>query len=405
MWTPELDAQLRTLGVSTSTARRVLLVDDEEENLEVLTAVLEDDYELLRAAGGREALDVLAEHGPVDLIVSDQRMPGLTGVELLEQVAQRWPDTIRIVLTAYSDVTPMIDAINRGAVHRFLLKPFSVDEMLAVVADGLSMKSAADALRLVVEALAQRRAELSRALEEQQQAEAQLLAAERICALGRLSSGIVHDLRNQMAMMSAVLGIVRDAYDDPEILRSAELARQRLDAYMCLVQQVRDYARVHAQSPSPGPVETSEFLMETVAMHAMDPLTERSPVNVLVDPGLERLTLDEARMRQALLALLRNAALASPPGAEVDLLVAHSPGGGARMEVRDRGCGMPPETLERATEPFFSAFRPSRLGLGLEIARLGAHAHGGTLEIEAPAGGGLVARIELGAQVLARGST
>ncbi len=400
MFSPELAEQLRRAGVEAPAPNSVLLVDDDPANLDVLSAALEDDYEVLLANNGAEALTVAMGEGGVDLVISDQRMPGLSGVELLEQVAQRWPNTVRVLLTAYTDVAPMIEAINRGAVHRFLLKPFDMDEMLAVVADGLAEKAAGDALKLVVAALAGRRVALREALEEQQRAEAQLLAAERVAALGRVSSGIIHDLRNQMAIVSAIFDIVRASGGSASLQRAADRAWQELDAYRHLVQQVRDYARAQAQTPAAAPIDTEEFVHETVAMHSMDPAGQRCQVDVTVAPGARRLALDRARMRQALLALLRNAAQATPPGEPVSLVAAVAPDGTGLIEVRDRGHGMPPEVLERAPEPFFSGFDPPRLGLGLEIARLGAAAHGGTLELEPRPGGGTVARISLGEETV-----
>jgi len=91
-----------------------LLVDDEPENLEVYVALFEDVWDVHTDGSGTEALAILKSGCAVDLIIADQRMHGMTGVELLTLIAEQRPDIVRIVLTAYSDVEPMLVAINRA---------------------------------------------------------------------------------------------------------------------------------------------------------------------------------------------------------------------------------------------------------------------------------------------------
>lgn len=107
----------------------VLLVDDEPNILRSLIRLLRRDaYTILSAGSGAEGLDVLAEN-PVDVVISDQRMPGMTGTEFLSQVKELYPDTVRIVLSGYTDLDSVTDAINQGAIYKFLTKPWD-DELL-----------------------------------------------------------------------------------------------------------------------------------------------------------------------------------------------------------------------------------------------------------------------------------
>ncbi|MCG8404091.1 MAG: response regulator [Phycisphaerales bacterium] len=109
--------------------RRVLLVDDEDNIRTALKRLLRrEDYEICAAANGREALRIL-EVNPVQLIVSDYRMPGMTGVELLREIRQRWPDTVRIILSGFSEVNAIIAAINEGEIYKFLSKPWNDEEI------------------------------------------------------------------------------------------------------------------------------------------------------------------------------------------------------------------------------------------------------------------------------------
>lgn len=87
-----------------------------------------DGYHIITANSGAEALDLLAMH-PVHVILSDQRMPGMSGTELLDKVKNLYPDTVRIILSGYTDLNVVTEAVNRGAVFRFLTKPWD-DAML-----------------------------------------------------------------------------------------------------------------------------------------------------------------------------------------------------------------------------------------------------------------------------------
>jgi len=102
---------------------KVLLVDDETNVLQAYTRVLRRRFDLEVAQGGAEALESLARSGPFAVIVSDMRMPGMDGVELLAQVRERFPDTTRIMLTGNADQATAMAAVNLGAIFRFLTKP------------------------------------------------------------------------------------------------------------------------------------------------------------------------------------------------------------------------------------------------------------------------------------------
>jgi response regulator RpfG family c-di-GMP phosphodiesterase len=109
--------------------RTILLVDDEANILSALTRLLRPaGYRILRAGSGREGLELLAQN-QVGVILSDQRMPEMTGVEFLRKVLELYPDTVRMVLSGYTELNSVTDAINRGAVYRFLTKPWD-DELL-----------------------------------------------------------------------------------------------------------------------------------------------------------------------------------------------------------------------------------------------------------------------------------
>ena len=119
--------------MSISSQTPVLYIDDEPSNLTVFEAAYHDRYDVCTATSAREALQVLRER-PIHVIVTDQRMPQMTGVQFLEAVAPSYPDVMKIILTGFTDVEAIIRAINTGRVHQYVTKPFDV-EALRVVLD------------------------------------------------------------------------------------------------------------------------------------------------------------------------------------------------------------------------------------------------------------------------------
>ncbi|MCK4660243.1 MAG: response regulator [Phycisphaerae bacterium] len=108
---------------------RVLIVDDEENILAALRRLLRrEPYELISATSAQEALRMMQSE-PAQLVITDYRMPGMTGTELLHEIQRHWPETIRIVLSGYSEVKAIISAINEGAVYKFFAKPWNDEEV------------------------------------------------------------------------------------------------------------------------------------------------------------------------------------------------------------------------------------------------------------------------------------
>ena len=106
----------------------VLVVDDERENLDLVSRALRNDFTVHLASSGSDALRLMS-HTPVDIIVTDQRMPEMTGIELLREAAQRRPDIKRILVTAFTDTESVVQAINTGKIHYYLRKPWNDAEL------------------------------------------------------------------------------------------------------------------------------------------------------------------------------------------------------------------------------------------------------------------------------------
>jgi response regulator RpfG family c-di-GMP phosphodiesterase len=119
----------------------LLCVDDEPNILSALRRLLRPHgYQVTIAGSGAEALTIM-EAQPFDLVISDMRMPEMDGAQFLEQVRKRWPDTIRLLLTGYADVTSTVDAINKGEIYRYISKPWDDNELLLIVRQALERKA------------------------------------------------------------------------------------------------------------------------------------------------------------------------------------------------------------------------------------------------------------------------
>lgn len=115
--------------MTTDTKHPILIVDDEPDVLFSLKGLLRRDFVLHTAESGDEALQILQEH-PIHVIMTDQRMPGMSGVELMNQAKARFPSAIRVIFTGYADIKAVIEAINTGGLFRYITKPWDPDELI-----------------------------------------------------------------------------------------------------------------------------------------------------------------------------------------------------------------------------------------------------------------------------------
>lgn len=162
--------------------RTILLVDDEENILSSLKRLLRrDGYRILVASGGEAGLEILSTN-PVDVIVSDQRMPGMTGVEFLRRVKMLYPDTVRMVLSGYTEFQSITDAINEGAIYKFLTKPWDDEQLRLNIQEAFRLKELSDENRRLAEELSAANQKLRKLLDEQRR---ELLRDEVVLGIGQ----------------------------------------------------------------------------------------------------------------------------------------------------------------------------------------------------------------------------
>jgi CheY-like chemotaxis protein len=132
--TAEIDTSRRQLKNLERTKKlKILVVDDEPDNLDLLYRTFRRDFQVLKADSGVNALEVLAAEGEVAVIISDQRMPEMKGTEFLSKTVPQFPDTVRIILTGFTDIEDLVEAINAGQVYKYITKPWDPGELKAVV--------------------------------------------------------------------------------------------------------------------------------------------------------------------------------------------------------------------------------------------------------------------------------
>jgi response regulator RpfG family c-di-GMP phosphodiesterase len=214
---------------SHSEKPKMLIVDDEPDNLDLLYRTFRKDFQVLRAESGIKALEVLATEGEVAIIISDQRMPEMKGTEFLSRTVPKFPNTMRIILTGFTDVEDLVEAINSGQVYKYITKPWDPNELKAVV------QRATETYQL----LKQRTEELQKA-------------------------------QVQTALLSAIIRLVqRSSSIESSLTSIAELLGKSFAADICVLQRVAQ-ARL---LPSVGVYATGKVFVEKLVK---DPLTARA---------------------------------------------------------------------------------------------------------------------------------
>ncbi|HTV23885.1 MAG TPA: ATP-binding protein [Polyangiaceae bacterium] len=354
---------------------KVLFVDDDEANLVVCEAMFGEDFQVLTAASGAEALALLRNH-EVAVVVSDQRMPIMSGIELLEQVRREFPDAARVLVTAYTDSHAAIEAINRGRVRRYLKKPWVPSELRAEILDGLEQWQTRRRVK-----------ELER----------RLIQTERVYALGIVAAGIGHELRNPISWIAtnlqhslgelSELGRALELHDDSRAASKLEEIRAALqDANTGTERVIEIVSAIQLSMVRPSSESELCDLNEVVrlALRLMEGDLRRSARVELELPGSTRVSGSRTQLSQIVVNLLVNAvhAVAKLPldQAIIGVRVA-TDGAGVALEVADSGPGVPEPDRERIFDPFFTTKPGVGTGLGLAISRKIALDLGGSLDV------------------------
>jgi response regulator RpfG family c-di-GMP phosphodiesterase len=133
---------------------RILYVDDEENNLNAFKASFRKYYEIFTAISPEIGKTILAENS-IQIIITDQRMPGITGVEFLESIIEKYPEPMRILLTGYTDIEALIAAVNKGQIYRYMTKPWNEEELKMFVQQAFEVHQLREENKVLTESLLQ----------------------------------------------------------------------------------------------------------------------------------------------------------------------------------------------------------------------------------------------------------
>jgi signal transduction histidine kinase len=360
----------------TEEGLKVLIVDDEQESLNLLNRTLRGRYETSLARDGQEGLRSL-ERNPVAAVISDQRMPGMTGVEFLAEASRRCPYTQRILLTGYTEVEGIIDAINAGHVFGYLSKPWHPDDLLATlrraVETHLLMK---DKDRLLSD-LQQKNEELRDLLEETRRLQAAKIQAERWAALGKLAGMIAHDLRNPLTAIQCQAGLLRDAEPGGAATdRSTRAILDQVERMGHTIDELLLFARPKDARSSLRPYDLSALVPSV--REAFSSRCHAKGVRLQTDLRYDgTVWIRPPQIYRVLENLVKNALDAVGEGGEILISSAVEDAQEVVIRVADSGSGVAPSIRRSLFEPFVTRDKPGGTGLGLAIVQKIVCEHGG----------------------------
>lgn len=372
------------------------LVDDDPLVTESLGAALrlETHYDVALFNSATAALAAMPCRPP-DVLISDFKMPGLDGLALLRAVRQAYPEAVLILLTGYADKESAILAINEANIFQYVEKPWDLHDLLLKIQSGLERRELTRQLRTSNADLAHRNeelarslAELARANEDLRLAHDRLLSTERLAAVGRVVSGIAHELGNQLALVGYAEAIKQKSQEsDPEVAEFADVIVTAQKRLASMVEEIKDFARGESTGElATEPADVAAVVQEALAILRYDrEVSSRTLVRHLEARPLAR--LHRGKFAQVVINLVRNAAQACERGGEIVVSLGESPDL-VTLTVEDHGTGMSPEMLARLGEPFFSTRGDRGTGLGLGICRRIVAEHKGQLSFQSTLGKG-----------------
>ena len=381
----------------------ILVVDDEADVVESIRELLRLDYRVLVATRASEAMSIL-DARPVDVVMTDQRMPEMTGVELLHHVRETQPDTVRLLFTGYADVRAVVDAINRGNVYRYITKPWDPDELQGIVRDAVERRTlVAERQRLL--------GELKHANEELVRANAELAEASELKSnFIRVAS---HELRTPIMILGLLTHLVTQPRDVSEPLYGWLL--QIAGATDRLRRRVDELTTMLAVEKFERPLQREAIdlfgLLENAAKDVRPFMALRGQTLIRdYRRGLGTMELEAEKIRDCLSHLLLNAVKFTPDAGRITLAARRSADGATEIRVSDTGVGIDAATRAHVFEPFFTAFDVSGhasglfeyqgrgLGLGLTVVKAFIEMHGGHVSVASEMGSGTTFSVALPAQ-------
>jgi signal transduction histidine kinase len=374
----------------------LLVVDDEPDQVQSVKDLLRYEYRVLGATRASEALRI-ADREEIQVVMSDQRMPEMTGVQFLADMRCKHPEMVRLLFTAYSDLDAVTDAINEGNVYRYVTKPYDPDELKTV------LKQAVEHFKL--------QEERDRLLREVQQKNYLLESANReLFEANEVKRAFIkvasHELRTPLTMVVGLAEMARSSAIDPamrawldKICNASQRLRHRVDQMTTLLQAERFQRPQHREKIS------VEDLCRRAADEVATFIAQRKQT-LAVETVDVPLSVDAEQIHDSVVQLLVNAIKFTPDCGSIKL-AATATDKDVEIRVSDSGQGIEPACLPRVFEPFFTRFDVSHhrsgtcefdrrgLGLGLPMVKAFVEMNGGQVTAESSSNSGTTFRITL----------
>ena len=364
----------------------ILVVDDEPDVVKSVQDLLRLDYKVLGATRAADAL-VILNREIVDVVMTDQRMPEMSGVEFLRKAREQHPDAIRLLFTGYADIRAVIDAINQGNVYRYITKPWDPDELQTVIREACERRDLLAERQRLLDELRTKNEELEKANALKQ-------------AFIEVAS---HELRTPLTILSGLvsLSLRVQSLGDPlkDWLKRIDHAGQRLQT---LVNQLVNMleAKKFDRPLEKKTVELTMLLRESV--DDVRPFIDlrKQTLDLNISENLNSMELDELKIRDCVNHLLLNAIKFTPDSGKIGLAASRGADGSATIAVMDTGIGIDPSCQKQLFEPFFTGFDVSHhcsghyeygrkgIGLGLSVVKAFVEMHGGTIDVSSEVGKG-----------------
>jgi two-component system, probable response regulator PhcQ len=373
----------------------VLYVDDEEMSLKYFARAFQNQFQILTAASAKEGYQILEQHrDKIALIMTDQRMPGEQGVQFLGRARQLHPRAIRILTTAYSDLEVAIEAVNSGAIYKYISKPWEVPDL------EITLKRALEFF------MVQRERDFL--LGEKLSALHRMMIMDRVLSLGIVAARLDRYVRNPLVAVRTFLNLVPDRLLEEKVdveevrnpnywkefyLHAQSQLRRITDLLRDLVsaRDINDPARLDALDLKEAVGKTVENLNSRLAQNGIT-IVNRIP------SGLPPMMVEGDRFRRLLDLLLKDEVISLSSGDRV-VLSAHRPSGTEdvmEIEVKDNGRGLPRDALRAVFDPFFAGIdKYQEFGINLMACYFIVYHHGGKIDVHSEEGQGVTFTLTL----------
>jgi two-component system, probable response regulator PhcQ len=368
----------------------ILYVDDEEMSLKFFHRAFGKKFRVLTAANAAEGYRLLEQHrNEIGLLMTDQRMPGEKGVQFLERARQLHPRAIRILTTAYSELDVAIEAVNSGAIYKYVTKPWDISQLRVTLQRALEFF------------IVQRERDLL--LKEKLSALQKMMVTDRALSLETLAARMGHYVRNPLVAVRTFLDLVPqkllEEKGDREHTHNPNFWKEFYEQTQAEIRRITELLAdlVTATEKTDSPVLCELQLDDTVARSVeklKDSLSQKS-IKVVnqIPAGLPPLVVEWEKFQRLFDLLLKDEIISLPAGSHIFLSARLRSGKDqeVEIEVRNDGPGWPQEALRSAFDPFSLQIGDHQeFGINLMACYFIVYHHGGRIEVQNRRGQGVI---------------